>query len=179
MADLASNGQNGRRLGRYVEFIDAFSERIGLAVSWLAALLVIVICLNVALRYIGGRSWLALQDLSWYMFGAMFLLTAGYAFKHDRHVRVDLLYSRYSARTKAWIDLVGIVAVLTPFCLLGMWTSLDFVANSFRILEGSPDPGGLPARFIPKAFIPLGFLLLLVQASAEAGRRWLQLREDG
>lgn len=161
---------------RWIDRIDALSERLGSALSWLAVALVVVVCLNVGLRYLGGGSLLALQDLAWHIFGAMFLLTAGWAFKHDRHVRVDLLYSRLSPRAQAWIDLVGIAALLLPFCVLGIVTSLPFVGNAWRILEGSPDPGGLPWRFVPKAYIPLGFGLLLVQAVGELLKRVQRLR---
>ena len=161
----------------YVRIADAISERVGSWISWLTVAMVVVVCLNVGLRYVAGRSVLALQDLSWYMFGAVMFLGAGFALLHERHVRVDVLFSHYPERRKAWIDLICTLVLLIPFCVLGFWMSLDFVGSSFAILERSPDPGGLPLRFIPKAFIPVGFLLLLLQAIAEAGRRIVRLQE--
>ena len=96
----------------------------------------------------------------------MFLLGAAYSLKHDRHVRVDVFYSRFSPKRKALVNFVGSVVFLVPFCLVGIWGSQAFVTTSFMIGETSPDPGGLPARFILKAAIPIGFLLVLLQGIA-------------
>lgn len=162
-------------LERYIRFADGLSERVGTAVSWLTSLLVLVVCLNVASRYLLGESRLALQELSWHLFGAIFLMGAGFALKHDRHVRVDVLYAGLSRRTRGWIDLVGTVLFLVPFCVLGIWVSLDFVVNAWSVGETSPDPGGLPWRWIPKALIPGGLLLLLLQGLGEGAKAGLAL----
>jgi TRAP-type mannitol/chloroaromatic compound transport system permease small subunit len=147
----------------YIRFVDALNEKIGVMVSWLTSLMVLVVCYDVFTRYLLKKSSVAVQELEWHLFAVIFLLGASYTLKHDKHVRVDVIYSRLSERKKALINLIGSIIFLIPFALLVIWTSRDFVENSFLLQESSPDPGGLPARYILKACIPLGFFLLLLQ----------------
>ena len=93
----------------------------------------------------------------------MFLLGAAWTLDQDKHVRVDLFYQRFGPKTKALINLVGTLIFLIPFCWVTMITSIDFVQSSFLLNETSPDPGGLPARYLIKSAIPLGFGLLMLQ----------------
>ncbi|MFQ5640792.1 MAG: TRAP transporter small permease subunit [bacterium] len=144
-------------------FIDSLNEKVGLFVSWLTTVLVLVVCYDVFTRYVLRKSSIAVQELEWHLFAVIFLVGAAYTLKYDRHVRVDVLYVNFSPKTKAWINFLGSLLFLIPFAVLVLWTSKTFVANSFLIQETSPDPGGLPGRFIIKACIPLGFILLLLQ----------------
>ena len=156
-----------RKLGcQYVRTAEAVSERVGLAVSWLTGLLVVVVCYDVFTRYLLQNSMVAVQEMEWHLFALIFLLGAAYTLKHDRHVRVDVLYSNFSPRTKALVNFVGSLLFLVPFCLVGIWGSQAFVKTSFMIGETSPDPGGLPARFLLKSAIPIGFLLVMFQGVA-------------
>jgi len=128
----------------------------------------LVIGFDVVMRYLFHRGSVALQELEWHLFALVFLLSAAYTLKHDGHVRVDIVYqSRWmNARRRAWVDLFGGLFLLLPFCLLIIVGSWPFVAGAFVVGEGSPDPGGLPYRFLLKAAIPLGFFLLLLQGIA-------------
>lgn len=156
-----------RKLGcQYVRGAERLSEAVGLGVSWLTFLLVLVVCYDVFTRYLLQNSLVAVQELQWHLFALIFLLGAAYTLKHDRHVRVDVLYSTFSPRTKALVNFVGSLLFLVPFCLVGIWGAQQFVTTSFLIGETSPDPGGLPARFVLKAAIPVGFLLVLLQGVA-------------
>jgi len=148
--------------------IRCFSEWTGRLVSWLVLILVLVISYDVMMRYLFQDGSVALQELEWHLFALIFLLAAAYTLKHDAHVRVDVFYrSRFmSDRHRAWVDLLGGLFFLLPFCLLLINGSIPFVSNSFGMLEGSPDPGGLPYRFMLKAAIPLGFTMLLLQGLA-------------
>ncbi|MFQ6024732.1 MAG: TRAP transporter small permease subunit, partial [Acidiferrobacterales bacterium] len=103
--------------------IDALNERVGRAMSWIAFLMVAVVAWNVFLRYLFHRGSVAMQELEWHLFGPLFLLTAAYTLVHDEHVRVDIFYSRLSARAKAVVDLVGSLLFLLPVCVLIIWTS--------------------------------------------------------
>jgi TRAP-type mannitol/chloroaromatic compound transport system permease small subunit len=114
-------------------------------------------------------------ELQWYLFSLMFLLGAAYTLKYDDHVRVDVLYSQLSRRGQAWINLAGTVLFLLPFCAVILWMSIPFVANSWAILEGSPDPGGLP-RYPIKTVIPLALLLVMVQGVSVVIRETAVLR---
>ena len=150
-----------------VKLIEAINSWIGKAVAWLTFILVLLICTDVALRYIFSFSQAGFYELEWHLFAAIFLLGAAYTLRHDKHVRVDVFYSRFNKRRKAWVNLIGTCIFLLPFCFVIVYTSLAFVGDSYAILESSPDPGGLPYRFIIKSTIPIGFGLLLLQGLAE------------
>lgn len=153
-----------RALTRIAHFIDTLNEKIGVAISWLTTLLMLIVCFDVFTRYLLKRSSMVVQELEWHIFAIIFLLAAGYTLKHDRHVRVDVFYIKFSPRARAWINFIGSMIFLIPFAVLVIWASNNFVAASFQIGETSPDPGGLPARFLLKACVLLGFFLLFLQA---------------
>ena len=157
-----------RRLGSLVQQIEKISEWCGNAVSWCVLAMVLIISYDVFMRYFFQIGSVALQELEWHLFAVIFLLGASYTLKHDGHVRVDIFYhsKKLTEVHRAWVDLAGTILFLIPFCLLIIISSWDFVGNSFNILEGSPDPGGLPFRFLLKAAIPVGFILLLMQGVA-------------
>jgi len=142
----------------------AFMERLigllGKSVSWLIIFLVLVMCVDVFLRYGFNTSNTWMIDLEWQSFSVFFLLGAAPALLTDRHVRVDLIYERFPAQRKALVDALGTLVFLLPWCLVMLWTQWDYLLVSWAIGEGSPDPNGLPARYIVKAAIFLGFLLL-------------------
>jgi TRAP-type mannitol/chloroaromatic compound transport system permease small subunit len=148
----------------YIKFVNTLNERIGFLVSWLTTAMVAVVCYDVFTRYLLKQSSVAVQEMEWHLFAVIFLLGAAYTLKHDRHVRVDIIYMRLTERQRAWINLIGTLLFLIPFSLLIIWSSKNFVINSFAIGESSPNPGGLPARYLLKACIPLGFILVLLQA---------------
>ncbi len=153
-------------------WIERFSEWTGRATSWLVLGMVLLITYDVAMRYLFRSGSVALQELEWHLFALIFLLGAGYTLKHDDHVRVDVLYqSRWlNERRRAWVNFLGTLVFLVPFCVLIMVSSWPFLHDSFVHGEGSPDPGGLPYRWLLKAAIPVGFGLLLMQGIATAIR---------
>ncbi len=159
-----------RYLSTFVRGVERISEGVGSVVSWLTTLLVAVVCFDVATRYLFNFTLVAVQEAQWHVFGTLFLLGASFTLKHDRHVRVDVLYTNFSPRLKAWVNLLGTVLFLVPFCLLGIKLGWDYTQASLAASEGSPNPGGLPARYALKAMIPLGFFLLLIQGLAGAAR---------
>lgn len=162
----------------YVRLVDGLNERVGSGVSWLTTLLVLVVCYDVFTRYLLKSSIVAVQELEWHLFAVIFLIGAAYTLKHDRHVRVDVIYGRLSPKSRAWVDLVGSVLFLIPFCLLAVWSSKPFVMNAFAVGETSPDPGGLPFRFVLKAAIPAGFLLLALQGLSLALKSLMKIASD-
>lgn len=157
---------------RFADYIERFSELSGRLISWLVLAMALIIGYDVTMRYLFQSGSVALQELEWHLFALVFLLGAAYTLKHDDHVRVDIFYrSRFMGpRRRAAVDLLGSLLFLIPFCLLIISGSLPFVENAFSMAESSPDPGGLPARWLLKAAIPLGFSLLLIQGLALAIR---------
>ncbi len=148
--------------------IDAFQERFGRAVSWLMFGMVVVVFGDVIFRYLFNRSWVLVQELEWHLFGLVYLLAAGYTMLYNEHVRIDILYSKWSPRRKAWTDLVLLIVMFFPTALLVLYTTWPFVKHSFAVNEGSPDPGGIPARWAYKGVILVGFGLLILQGVSQA-----------
>ena len=160
----------------YIRLVDRINERIGVLTSWLTALLVLVVSYDVIVRYLFGESSVGLQELEWHIFALIFLVAAAYTLKVDEHVRVDVFYTQLSSKKKAWINLLGSIFLLIPFCIIVIIASQDFGFSSFRINETSPDAGGLPARYILKVFIPISFFLLLLEGVALAFKSFVQIK---
>lgn len=160
----------------YIKIVDKINERIGILTSWLTALLVLVVSYDVFVRYLFGESSVGLQELEWHIFSLIFLVATAFTLKVDEHVRVDVFYTRFAPKKKAWLNLLGSVFLLIPFCIIVILASESFVSISFRINETSPDAGGLPARYILKAFIPISFFLLLLQGIALAFKSFMQIK---
>ncbi len=156
-------------------FIDNLNELIGKLVSWLNPLLVLLITLNVILRYFFSHSSAWMKELEWHLFSVLFLLGAGYTLKNDQHVRVDIFYQRFGPRTKALVNLVGTLIFLLPGSLLVIWTSYYFVEMAWKFSESSPNPNGLGMRYLLKAVLPLGFLLIIIQGFSLLVTSWKQL----
>ncbi len=146
-----------------INVLDRIGEKIGSVVSWIAVLLAIVIGLDVIIRYVFQFTYVWIIEIEIYAFGMMFLLASGYTFKYEKHVRVDVFYAKLSKKRKAWIDLVGGVCLLVPWCYVVIVSSWYYGLASFLIKESSPQPGGLPALFVLKFCITLGFVFLLIQ----------------
>jgi len=157
------------------EFIDNLNEWIGKCISWLNPVLVLLITLNVILRYFFNYSSAWMKELEWHLFSVLFLLGASYTLKHDEHVRVDIFYQRFGPRARALINLTGTLIFLLPGCYLVIWSSLPFVEMAWKFKENSPDPGGLGMRYLLKAVLPLGFLLIIIQGFSLAATSLRQL----
>jgi TRAP-type mannitol/chloroaromatic compound transport system permease small subunit len=128
----------------------------------LSFFLVILLSSDVLLRYIFNFSTASLYELEWHVFAIIFLLGSVYTLHADEHVRVDVFYSKFSKKNKRLVNLIGNSFFLVPFGLVISYTSIPFVADSYNILESSPDPGGLPFRFLIKSMITISFFLLSV-----------------
>ena len=157
----------------YIKLIDGLNEYIGICVSWLTTLMVLVVFYDTVMRYAFKKGNVAIQELEWHIFAVVFLIGAAYALKNGAHVRVDIIYTRLSARTRAWIDFLGSIFFLIPFAIIVIYSTTDFIANSWEVREMSPDPGGLPGRYLLKAMIPTGFVLLILQGTSEMLKNFL------
>ncbi|TCJ15976.1 TRAP transporter small permease subunit [Parasulfuritortus cantonensis] len=159
-----------RALLRLSGLIDALNERVGRLAMWLVLAAVVVSAGNAVFRKALNMSSNAWLEIQWYMFAAIFLFGAGYTLKHNGHVRIDILYGRLAARTRAWVDLVGGLLFLLPTALLIAWLGWTGFAESYAIGETSPDAGGL-LRWPVRLAIPLGFGLLALQGISETIKR--------
>ena len=155
--------------------IDRLTDATYRVVRWLVLVMIVLGAFNALARYATRFTGVAIAsnaalDVQWYLFAMVFLLGAAYGLRHGVHVRVDVVHERLPVRARAWIELIGTVLLAIPFCVMMLITSWPAVRNSWGIREGSPDPGGL-ARYPIKTVLLLGFVLLLLQAMAHAGRQ--------
>ena len=167
------------KLQKTASLLDCVVEFSGKAISWLVLLLVLLVGYDVAMRYLFNAGSIRLQELEWHLFSLVFLVGAAYTFKHDAHVRLDVVYQSHlmNEKRRAWVNIFGGVFLLIPFCLLIIISSWPFIYQSFIHMEGSPDPGGLPFRWLIKAAIPAGFVLLLLQGIADICKNILKITE--
>ncbi len=155
-------------LKKISQLIDAINEKTGLFAAWLTTLMVITVVYDVVMRYGFKKGNIAVQEMEWHLFAVVFLIGAAYSLKKDAHVRVDILYTKFSTKKKAWVDLLGTFIFLIPFSIMIIYSCRGFIESSWAVREISPDPGGLPARYILKAMIPAGFFLLILQGISQA-----------
>ncbi|KAA0911655.1 TRAP transporter small permease subunit [Pusillimonas sp. ANT_WB101] len=141
--------------------IDRLNTLVGKSVIWLTLLVVLVSATNAVIRKVFSESSNAWLELQWYLFGAIFLLAAGYTYLVNEHVRVDVLSQKLSRRTQIKIEIFGIIFFLFPFCVLIFWLSLPFFYQSLVLHEQSSNTGGL-IRWPVKLLIPAGFFLLIL-----------------
>jgi TRAP-type mannitol/chloroaromatic compound transport system permease small subunit len=167
-------------LAKLADVLETVIEHIGRAVSWLVLLLVIIVSYDVTMRYLFQSGSIATQEMEWHLFSLIFLLGAAYTLKHDDHVRLDLLYqSKFmNDYRRAWVNFLGCILLLIPFSILVISSSWQFIEMAYIHNEGSPDPGGLPYRWIIKSAIPLSFMLLLIQAVAYMIRNFFTILEE-
>ncbi len=186
-----------RPLLAYARVVDGLNERLGRFTPYLVLAVVAVGFVNAVLRYVGrgvGQQLTSNRylELQWYLFAAIFLLAFGYAVRHDIHVRVDFWYANRSSKVKAWVDFVGHLVALLPFCVLGLVVTWRPVLTSWgarpdgsfttwrvwEIWERSPDPDGLARPFV-KSLLIIGFTLLLLQVLAELVKLLAELTGHG
>ena len=136
-----------------------------------------VIILQIILRYGMNRGLIVLEELQWHLYAILILLGFSYATIKDAHIRIDILSQHFKPKTKALIEILGIVFLLLPFLLITFYHSLDFVSDSLRTQESSPSPGGIPLYFPVKSLIPLGMILAVLSALWQIGNALSVLKE--
>jgi TRAP-type mannitol/chloroaromatic compound transport system permease small subunit len=149
---------------RLEKVFDRFSDLIG----WIAGVLNLMMLVNVfydaIMRYFFSTGSIALQEMEWHLFSIVFLFGVAYGLKEDGHVRVDVLYDRFSPRWKAIVNIGGTLLFLLPLSILIIEGSVWYVHEAYSSGEVSGDPGGLPYRWLIKIVIPASFVFLVVSA---------------
>lgn len=159
-----------------VRAISAVNRLLGNVFAWLSLLMVLICFTVVVQRYALGFTVLWMQDLYVWLNGAMFTAVAGFALLRDDHVRVDIFYRPAKIRTKAIIDLIGVIIFLIPFCWVVYAYTWNYVARSWRIGEASSNVGGMPGLYILKSFLLVFVAVIFLQGIAMALRSILVLR---
>ncbi len=162
----------------FSRLIDAISIIIGKLTMWLILATTLISATNAIIRKLFNVSSNSFLEVQWYLFAAVFLLGAGYGFLRNSHVRIDFISSKLSDKARNWVDVVGILVVLLPFCILMIKLSMPFFTNAWVSGEMSENAGGL-IRWPAYALIPLGFVLLAVQGISELIKRVAFLTGNG
>lgn len=145
--------------------IERAVDLVGRAASWLALVIVVVMATNVVLRYLFSFGSVWAQELEWHLLAPLILFGIPYALLKGDHVRVDVLFAKFTEKNQLRVEVVSqVLGILIAAAFV--WLSLQYVQQSFVIDEKSADPGGLPYRWALKALIPAGFVLLALQSFA-------------
>jgi TRAP-type mannitol/chloroaromatic compound transport system permease small subunit len=150
--------------------VDWLNSQVGKHVIWLILASTVISAVNAAVRKAFNVSSNAYLEVQWYLFAASFLLASAYTLLNGEHVKIDVIYSRWSKRVQIWIDLLGFTFFLLPFCAAVLWFSIPFFLQGYRSNELSPSAGGL-ILWPVYAMMPLGFFLLLLQGISELIKR--------
>jgi len=165
-------------VNKVISFLESINENIGKLFSWTTTLLVAVLFALVVMRYGFDTFSQKLNELGIYFFALSFLFASGYAFKHDKHVRVDLFYAKMSPKGKAITNLIGGLFFLLPWCIVAIAVCWQYAYTSLMRGESSQEPSGLPALYVLKFTLFIGFTLLLLQGIASILKSIQTLRSD-
>ena len=165
---------------RFCGALDAFINRTGQLISWLAAVLIVVIIIQVILRYVFGRGLVVLEEVQWHLYAIGIMIGFSYAIVHDSHIRLDLLHDRFPRRRKEKVEIFGILFLLMPMIIVILIHSWPFLYDSLRINEHSDAPMGLCCRWFIKAFLPIGFIMMILAAISRLVRAiaYLTLKKE-
>ncbi|MEO0627880.1 MAG: TRAP transporter small permease subunit [Bacteroidota bacterium] len=156
--------------------IDRLNRWFFKMVSWLCVALISLVIIEVVLRLPPLRyshAWLG--ELQWQLFALIFLFGSPHALFKERHVRVDLFYERFSPRDKAWVNLVGSLLFLLPWCAMLIWFCTAFAYQAWLVGERSSD--AVLISYVPiKIALPIAIALLLLQGIATTSRAWMVIR---
>lgn len=152
------------------QLIDWLNERVGKGAFWLVLIMAIISAGNATYRFVLNDSSNGMLEIQWYLFAAVFLLSAPYTLQKNEHVRIDVLSGKLSPRGLAVVDILGTLFFLLPMVVLVLWLSIPLVAESIRINEMSSNAGGL-IRWPVKILLPIGFTLLALQGISELIKR--------
>jgi TRAP-type mannitol/chloroaromatic compound transport system permease small subunit len=150
--------------------VDRLNEFIGRAVAWLVLAAVLISAANAAVRKAFNTSSNAYLEIQWYLFAGVFLLAAGYTLLRQEHVKIDVIYGRFSKRTQIGIDIFGICLFLLPFVAVSIWLVMPLAVGAWHSGEMSPNAGGL-VRWPVYMLLPIGLALLGLQGLSELIKR--------
>ena len=160
-----------------IHYIEGVVEGFGGVARLCVLALVLLVATNVILRYLFSIGPVGLQELEWHLISPIALLGLSYSMKHRADVRIDVLYDKFSVKKQSIVDFITAVFTIAIGAYI-CWLGMSYVAQSYQLQEGSPDPGGLAMRYLLKAFIPLGFGLLVLQGIADMMTAILRFTES-
>jgi tripartite ATP-independent transporter DctM subunit len=148
-------------------YLDRISKYAGAIAAFLVVLLSLLVTYDAVMRYLFSEGSIALQEVEWHLFDVIFLLGLTYALKHDKHVRVDIFFERYSKESRDIVQILSMLFLVIPFSLVFLFDSIEMLMQSYLQHEISSDPGGLTHRYVIKGVLVFSFVLLIIQALSE------------
>ena len=173
---MRASGAAISKMQKLSKNISRFNDWLGRTVSWLTLLMVLATFVIVVLRKFFDLGWIWLQESVTWMHASVFMLAAAYALNADEHVRVDIFYTNFSPRKRAIVNLCGALFLLLPLCAFIVWSSWDYVSESWRIKETSWQSGGIAYLYLLKSIIPLTAILLALQGVTKALAEFLTIK---
>ena len=164
--DLKNREGTGYASNPVTNFIDRLIEIVGSFFSWFWVLTVLVIIWSVVSRYAFAQGSVMLEEVQWHLAGTAWLVGLSYTFVKDAHVRVDVLHERLNLKTRAWVEMLGIVFLFLPFIAIAIWELIPYALSSFQQAERSQAPNGLPYRWVLKLLMPVAMMLLFLAGVA-------------
>jgi len=161
---------------KFSDTIDIIIRRIGHTLMWANCIVILLIILQVILRYGFGHGLVILEELQWHFYAVGFMFGLSYAVMTDSHVGMDLVYDKISPKWQCRLDILGLLFLLLPFAALLCYQCLDFVHESWRLNERSVAPQGLPWRWAIKSVIPISFALVVLASISRLARTLSTLR---
>lgn len=165
-------------MNNLIRILESLAEFTGRIIAWGTLLMVLVTFTVVVLRYALDTGWIAMQESITYLHSLVFMLGAAYTLRHQGHVRVDIFYQKFSKRGQAWVNLLGTLLLLFPLMSFILWISWEYVVESWKVLEGSREAGGLPGVYLLKTLLLIMPVAMMLQGLALALRSLQTIRGD-
>ena len=147
--------------------IDKLTDNIANGLLYILIALIVLVFSTVFFRYVFNMSYIIIQEIIMYLHALIFMFGISYALKENSHVKIDVLYNTLNKRTQRVISIAGLVSFILPTALFIIYISIDMVTQSWMILEGSSEAGGLNLVFILKSLIPISGVLIFLQGISE------------
>lgn len=144
------------------KFLGKLIDAIGIVAVLLMLAMVANVFYDVLMRYLFNDVDIGMQELEWHLFAAMFMFGIGFTLKEDAHVRVDIFFEKMRPHTQATINIICAIVFALPITAIIMYYGYSYALDAFQMGEGSPDPGGLPHRWVIRAVIPASNLFLII-----------------
>ncbi len=150
-----------------IKWIDTFSLWVGRVVCLLTVPIFVAMVYEVVARYVFVAPTMWVYDISRMLYGALFMLGAGYALSKGVHIRADFLYRNFSVKVQGTVDALLYILLYFPGMLVFLWTSMDFAGVSWVRLERGMDTAWMPYVAPIKSALPVGVFFLIVQGVSE------------
>ena len=152
---------------QFQKLIDKLTDNIASGLLYILIALILLVFSTVFFRYVFNMSYIIIQEIIMYLHALIFMFGISYALKENSHVKIDVLYNTLNKRTQRVISIAGLVSFILPTALFIIYISIDMVTQSWMILEGSSEAGGLNLVFILKSLIPISGVLIFLQGISE------------